>query len=176
MPTLPQNFNAEIESAISLPGKFHSHEAIEEEEKSTLYFLASISLRRLLNRAHYILYDRDIGLQIDSDHFPSVNQELARQLQDWYEALPSSLQFPEDGKTADGPHSEYLRQWYLSCRSVIYRPFLEWALVNPFSDLYNNQRVLDGCQAAFDTCFIKLRYLKQAPYTVLVDTWPCSLS
>ena len=129
--SLPQNCNAEIESIFSLPGKFHSHEAIEEEEKSTFYFLASIALRRLLNRAHYMLYDREIGLQIDSNNFPSVNQELARQLQDWYQTLSPSLQFPEDGKRADDPHSEYLRQWYLSCRSVIHRPYLEWALSNP---------------------------------------------
>ncbi|KAJ5229940.1 hypothetical protein N7489_010648 [Penicillium chrysogenum] len=176
LPSLPQNCNAEIESIFSLPGKFHSHEAIEEEEKSTFYFLASIALRRLLNRAHYMLYDRDIGLQIDSNNFPSVNQELARQLQDWYQTLPPSLQFPEDGKPADDPHSEYLRQWYLSCRSVIYRPYLEWALSNPLWDLNNNLRVLDGCRVALDTCLFKLRYLKQVPYTVMVDTWPCSLS
>ncbi|KAJ5776529.1 Glycoside hydrolase family 2 immunoglobulin-like beta-sandwich [Penicillium nucicola] len=176
LPTLPQNCNAEIESIISLPGKFHSHETIEDEEKSTFYFLASIALRRLLNRAHYMLYDRDIGLQIDSNTFSSVNQELARQLQDWYQTLPSSLQFPDDGKPAIDPHSEYLRQWYLSCRSVIYRPFLEWALANPSWNLHRNPRVLDGCRVALDTCLFKLRDLKQVPYTVMVDTWPCSLS
>ncbi|CAI7583734.1 unnamed protein product [Penicillium bialowiezense] len=176
LPSLPQNCNAEIESIISLPGKFHSHESIEEEEKSTFYLLASIALRRLLNRAHYMLYDRDIGLQINSNHFPSVNQELARQLQDWYQTLPPSLQFPDDGKPADDPHSEYLRQWYLSCRSVIYRPYLEWALANPSWNLNTSQRVFDGCRVALDTCLFKLRHLKQVPYTVMVDTWPCSLS
>ncbi|KAI5460120.1 hypothetical protein BGZ63DRAFT_389548 [Mariannaea sp. PMI_226] len=175
LPTLPQNCNSEIESTISLPGKFHSHEIIEEEEKSTLYLLASIALRRLLNRVHYMLYDRDIGLQLDSKHFHSVNQELARQLQDWYQTLPPSLQFPEDGTPADDPHSEYLREWYLSCRSVIYRPYLEWALANPSWNLNNNTRVLDGCRVALDTCLSKLR-IKQVPYTVMVDTWPCSLS
>ncbi|KAJ5153549.1 uncharacterized protein N7482_010027 [Penicillium canariense] len=176
LPTLPQHCNAEIESILSLPGKFQSHEAIEEEERSTFYFLASIALRRLLNRAHYVLYDHKNGLQIDSNYFPSVNQELACQLQDWYQTLPPSLQFPEDGKSADDPHSEYLRQWYLSCRSVIYRPYLEWALANPSWNLNNNLRMLNGCQVALDTCLFKLRYLKQVPYTVMVDTWPCSLS
>ncbi|KAJ5418114.1 uncharacterized protein N7487_001664 [Penicillium crustosum] len=176
LPSLPQNSNTEIESVFALPGKFHSHEAIEEEEKSNFYFLASIALRRLLNRAHYMLYDRDRGLQIDSNNFYSVNQELARQLHDWYQTLPPSLRFPEDDKPADDPHSEYLRQWYLSCRSVIYRPYLEWALANPLWDLNNNLRVLDGCRVALDTCLFKLRHLKQVPYTVMVDAWPCSLS
>ncbi|CRL30772.1 Transcription factor, fungi [Penicillium camemberti] len=176
LPSLPQNSNTEIESVFALPGKFHSHEAIEEEEKSNFYFLASIALRRLLNRAHYMLYDRDRGLQIDSNNFYSVNQELARQLNDWYQTLPPSLRFPEDDKPADDPHSEYLRQWYLSCRSVIYRPYLEWALANPLWDLNNNLRVLDGCRVALDTCLFKLRHLKQVPYTVMVDAWPCSLS
>ncbi|KAJ5265084.1 hypothetical protein N7505_007877 [Penicillium chrysogenum] len=176
LPSLPQNSNTEIESVFALPGKFHSHKAIEEEEKSNFYFLASIALRRLLNRAHYMLYDRDRGLQIDSNNFYSVNQELARQLHDWYQTLPPSLRFPEDDKPADDPHSEYLRQWYLSCRSVIYRPYLEWALANPLWDLNNNLRVLDGCRVALDTCLFKLRHLKQVPYTVMVDAWPCSLS
>lgn len=122
------------------------------------------------------MYDREIGLQIHSSHFPSVNQELARQLQDWYQTLPPSLQFPEDGKPAEDPYSEYLRQWYLSCRSVIYRPYLEWALANPSWDLNNDLRVLDGCRIALDTCLLKLQHLKQIPYTVMVDTWLCSLS
>lgn len=176
LPSLPQNFNGGIESNISLPGKFHTHQDPEEGEKSTFYLLASIALRRLLNRAHYMMYDREIGLQIHSSHFPSVNQELARQLQDWYQTLPPSLQFPEDGKPAEDPYSEYLRQWYLSCRSVIYRPYLEWALANPSWDLNNDLRVLDGCHIALDTCLLKLQHLKQIPYTVMVDTWLCSLS
>ncbi|KAF9888815.1 hypothetical protein FE257_008184 [Aspergillus nanangensis] len=176
LPSLPQNCNAEIESIMSLPGKFHTHETIEDEEKSTCYLLASIALRRLLNRAHYMMYDRETGLQIHSDHFPSVNQELSRQLQDWYWTLPPNLQFPEDGKPSDDPHSEYLRQWYLSCRSVIYRPYLEWALANPSWNLNNDLRVLDGCRIALDTCLFKLRDMKQVPYTVMVDIWPCSLS
>ncbi|CAI7614815.1 unnamed protein product [Penicillium manginii] len=176
LPSLPQNYNAEKESTISLPGKFRTHEAPEEGEKSTFYLLATIALRRLLNRAHYMMYDREIGLQIYSSYFPSVNQELARQLEDWYQTLPPSLQFAEDGKPADNPYSEYLRQWYLSCRSVIYRPYLEWALANPSFDLNNDLRVLDGCRIALDTCLFKLQHLRQIPYTVMVDTWLCSLS
>ncbi|KAJ5975238.1 hypothetical protein N7481_008945 [Penicillium waksmanii] len=176
LPSLPQNYNAEKESMISLPGKFRTHEDPEEGEKSTFYLLATIALRRLLNRAHYMMYDRETGLQIYSSHFLSVNQELARQLQDWYQTLPPSLQFEEDGKPAEDPYSEYLRQWYLSCRSVIYRPYLEWALANPSFDLNNDLHVLDGCRIALDTCLFKLHHLKQIPYTVMVDTWLCSLS
>ncbi|KAJ5690897.1 hypothetical protein N7462_005289 [Penicillium macrosclerotiorum] len=55
-----QYCHADIESIISFPGKSHAHEVVEEERKSTFYLFVSMALRRLLNRAHYMMYDREL--------------------------------------------------------------------------------------------------------------------
>lgn len=124
-----------------------------------------------------MLYDSKIGLSIDSNGFLSVNQELARQLADWYQTLPPNLRFTEDAKPGmNNPLSEFLRQWYLSCRSVIYRPYLEYALMHPSWDLHRDPHVLEGCNVALETCLLKVKDFKQVPYTIMVDAWPCSLS
>ncbi|KAL1878129.1 hypothetical protein VTK73DRAFT_8009 [Phialemonium thermophilum] len=168
---LPQSGIARIESSIPLPGAYHTHISPQEEEQSSLYFLACISMRRLLNRVHQLLYARTTGASLDNTRFPYVVAELDHQLEEWRDVLPAAFAFsvgppsfpsrsgtspqssasPPSQQPTVSEHGGFLRQRYLTCRSVIYRPYLMWALSGAGGVGYGDG--LDG-----------------------PDTWICSLS
>ncbi|KUI57387.1 hypothetical protein VP1G_04701 [Cytospora mali] len=125
---LPQSGIARIESSIPLPGSYNTHRLQGTEEQSSLYFLACISMRRLLNRVHQLLYAHGTGASLDAARFPCVVAELNHQLDEWREVLPSSFSFTVDAKPTLTEAGGFLRQRYLTCRSVIYRPYLMWML------------------------------------------------
>lgn len=133
-------------------------------------------MRRLLNRVHGMLYDSDTGVHDDISRFPSVSSELEHQLQNWRNALPETLWFPEDADPVEDQYQYYLRQRFLSCRSVIYRPYLVLVLaVPPFNSL-NDSTVIECCQRGLEACLLHIAHLREFPHTVMVDTWPCALS
>lgn len=129
--SLPLSGIARIESSIPLPGaiaiaRYPTHDTPQEEELSSLYFLACISMRRLLNRVHQLLYARGTGASLDNARFPYVVAELDHQLEEWRDVLPAAFAFTVgfecEGARTD--HGGFLRQRYLTCRSVIYRPWV----------------------------------------------------
>ena len=61
-----------------------------------MYFLACISMRRLLNRVHHLLFDKDTGVNLDSARFPGMVQELDLQLDEWRELLLHFFRFTVD--------------------------------------------------------------------------------
>lgn len=54
--------------------------------------------------------------------------ELSHQLLLWRETLPEFLQFEEGVEECSNQHAAFLRQRYLACKSVIYRPYVEIVL------------------------------------------------
>lgn len=152
------------------------------EEESSLYFLACISMRRLLNRVHQLLYARGTGASLDSARFPYVVAELNHQLDEWRDVLPTAFAFSVDLEATSTGAGGFLRQRYLTCRSVIYRPYLMWMLSGSGSgsDGMNvnapSQDVLTNCKACLDACLLHILNLRGFSQTVLVDTWICSLS
>lgn len=154
-------------------------------EQSSLYFLACISMRRLLNRVHQLLYARDTGAATNPARFPSIVAELQHQLDEWRAVLPPSLSFRADTDTATDAGSAaagFLRQRYLTCRSVIYRPYLMWVLsgrddpaAGGLSAAAPSEEVLRCCKACLDACLMHILNLRGFSHTVLVDTWICSL-
>lgn len=129
--SLPLSGIARIESSIPLPGAaaYTTHDTPQEEELSSLYFLACISMRRLLNRVHQLLYARGTGASLDNARFPFVVAELDHQLEEWRDVLPLAFAFGVgfgggEGESEKGvsEHGGFLRQRYFTCRSVIYRP------------------------------------------------------
>ncbi|KAF5724848.1 nitrogen assimilation transcription factor nirA [Fusarium mundagurra] len=125
--------------------KLHvAHLQVDSQSTQCLFFTA---MRRLLNRVHQILYAKDTGAAFDHTRFPRIVAELQRQLDDWREVLPASFSFSIDTEEAATAAGGFLRQRYLTCKGVIYRPYLMWML-----------------------------NLRGFPQTVLIDTWICSLS
>ncbi|TEA11550.1 Echinocandin B biosynthetic cluster transcription factor ecdB [Colletotrichum sidae] len=193
---LPQSGIARIESSTPLPGEYNTHRDARVEEQSSLYFLACISMRRLLNRVHQLLYARGTGAALDHARFPYVVAELDHQLDEWREVLPPAFAFgvgfdrvvddDRQGTTtataAATEHGGFLRQRYLACRSVVYRPYLMWMLSGmaggsgASSELPVSQDALDNCKACLDACLLHILNLRGFGQTVMVDTWICSLS
>lgn len=179
---LPQSGIARIESSVPLPGSYNAHRRPGTEEQSSLYFLACISMRRLLNRVHQLLYARGTGASLDAARFPYVVAELNHQLDEWRDVLPSAFAFTVDARPAGTEAGGFLRQRYLTCRSVIYRPYLMWMLSGSGSggDGLSADKpspdVLAGCRACLEACLLHILNLRGFAQTVLVDTWICSLS
>ncbi|KAH8901022.1 C6 zinc finger domain-containing protein [Thozetella sp. PMI_491] len=184
---LPVSGISRIESSVQLPGEYHTHVDPQEEEQSSLYFLACISMRRLLNRVHQLLYAKGTGASLDNARFPYVVAELSHQLDEWREVLPPTFAF-EVGFDGGGTTTEqggFLRQRYLTCKSVIYRPYLMWVLSGAGSAGFGDgtagggpirEDVLAHCKTCLDACLLHILNLRGFTQTVLVDTWICSLS
>ncbi|OJJ06629.1 hypothetical protein ASPVEDRAFT_875787 [Aspergillus versicolor CBS 583.65] len=173
---LPQTGIADIESSIPLPGEYHTHTNPTTEEQSSLYFLACISMRRLLNRVHDLLYARNNGVASDIYQFPSVVAELDHQLEKWKDLLPPPFQFTQDCEPAKSTEAGFLRQRYLTCKSVIYRPYLTWALSLTTRGETVSPAVYEGCKTCIQACCLHAQNLHGFPQTIMVDTWICSLS
>ncbi|KAG5983286.1 hypothetical protein E4U55_000364 [Claviceps digitariae] len=171
-----------MESSIPLPGAYNTHFAASEEEQASLYFLACISMRRLLNRVHQLLYAQGSGAALDTTRFPYIVAELQHQLDEWRNFLPPAFQFTIDMQPAANAASGFLRQRYLTCRSVIYRPYLMWLLSgsrggnDELSASTPSQEARKNCKACLDACLMHILNLRGFSQTVLVDSWICSLS
>lgn len=179
---LPQSGIAHIESSVPLPGKtpYKTHRTPAAAEQSALYFLACISMRRLLNRVHQLLYARGTGAALDTNRFPYVVAELDHQLEEWRDVLPTTFAFTLDAQPCGTEHGGFLRQRYLTCRSVIYRPYLMWALSGApgAGGSPDHGPSLDASATArcLDACLLHMLNLRGFGHTVLVDTWICALS
>lgn len=114
---LPQFGISEIESSVPLPGPFDTHEDPSDGSLASLYFLACISMRRLLNRGHHLLFDKDTGAILDDDRLPGMIDELNNQLTQWKELLPPTLQFSIDTQPVQSQHGAFLRQRFLVCKA-----------------------------------------------------------
>jgi hypothetical protein len=131
-------------------------------------------MRRLLNRVHQLLYAKESGVSLDNARFPYVVSELDHQLEDWREVLPVAFKFTVDTQATATEYGGFLRQRYLTCRSVIYRPYLMWVLNTDMIDIPED--VLSSCKSCLDACLLHIMNLRAFAHTVLVDTWICSLS
>jgi hypothetical protein len=174
---------ARIESSVPLPGAYSTHADPADEEQSALYFLACVSMRRLLNRTHQLLYARGSGAALDPARFPLIVAELQHQLDEWRDVLPAAFAFSADSTApAANAAGGFLRQRYLTCRSVIYRPYLMWLLSGSRSGgealcaTTPSRDALEHCRACLDACLMHILNLRGFSQTVLVDTWICSLS
>ncbi|KAG5928210.1 hypothetical protein E4U42_001094 [Claviceps africana] len=171
-----------MESSIPLPGAYHTHNSASEEEQSSLYFLACISMRRLLNRVHQLLYAQGTGAALDTTRFPFIVAELQHQLDEWRNFLPRAFSFTIDMQPAANAASGFLRQRYLTCKSVIHRPYLMWLLSgsrggsDDLSASTPSQEARKNCKACLDACLMHILNLRGFSQTVLVDSWICSLS
>jgi len=132
-------------------------------------------MRRLLNRVHQLLYAHRSGAALDIARFPSVVAELNFQLNEWRDVLPPAFAFSLDREATATEHGGFLRQRYLTCKSVIYRPYLMWVLSGSGGGSWDPE-VLDNCKACLDACLLHIMNLRGYAQTVLVDTWICSLS
>ncbi|KAI5366423.1 hypothetical protein Slin15195_G079430 [Septoria linicola] len=173
---LPQTGVSDMESSVPYPAHYQTAEDEIEREQSSLYFLACVSMRRLLNRVHDLLYAPDTGVAFDDARFPHVVTELDHQLEEWRNCLPPSFEFSIDTSSATSQHGGFLRQRYLTCRAVIYRPYLNQVLSRTSTGESLTSQMIDKSEVCLTMCLLHILDLRAFSQTVLVDTWICSLS
>lgn len=139
-------------------------------------------MRRLLNRVHQLLYARGTGAAWDTARFPRIVSELQHQLDEWRSLLPASFSFTIDDQPTPTEVGGFLRQRYLTCKSVIYRPYLMWVLSGSYPEPSImgpgncTQEALLRCGECLDACLFHALNLRGYTQTVVVDMWICSLS
>jgi hypothetical protein len=74
-------------------------------------------MRRLLNRGHHLLFDKDAGAVLDHARLPGIVDELNDQLSQWKEHLPPAFQFSIDTEPVHSQHGAFLRQRFLVCKA-----------------------------------------------------------
>ncbi|EEP78966.1 predicted protein [Uncinocarpus reesii 1704] len=123
-----------------------------EEERSWLYYLAEISLRRIMNRILEEFYSRR-ETWWNSNNFSLLLAQYRSFLDElilWRQHIPHQLQFDE----ATIPGNEFaffLKGRYYMCHEWIQRPFLYYILHQPPNDLHRvdavpiAQKCLQNC-------------------------------
>ncbi|KAJ4211730.1 hypothetical protein NW759_012330 [Fusarium solani] len=146
--------------------------------KYQFFFLALISMRKLLNRILFHLYSREQNSENPSHDSPSAEkptaflsatpsiiQELDRQLEEWRMCLPSGLEFSaysgaqqtDDQDIAQiRPIHERLRgnlmARYFAAKSIIHRPFIYRALHCEHGSMLSEEDQI-GAQTAIGSAF-----------------------
>jgi hypothetical protein len=158
---LPQSGVAEVESQTPLPGPLITHNSSPLTESSALYFLSCISIRRLLNRVHHLLYAEDkhkSPTHTINDSLHNMIAELDHQLVLWKDTLPEFLQFEESERDCRNEHAAFLRQRYLACKSVIFRPYVEVILKH--SDVGHSQDIIENATRCLSASCNHIVYLR----------------
>lgn len=122
-----------------------------DPKPENLAFLADISIRLLLNRAHYSMYSANTWLRAPDSSLITICTELYRQLQTWHDSLPEIIR-PDLSSDADAnPRSHVLRLRYWSAKEILFRPFVIYVTTLP-PDQVVSQIILDNCQLCLTSC------------------------
>lgn len=161
----------------------------EHASPGNLYALAEISARSLLNRIHHALFFTDsltiyTGGSVEdlssSSHLSVLNpnasllrvcDELNRQLETWYEALPDIIKPNLDGEPGGHRQAGIMRLRYWSAKHNIYRAFVVYVTSQTWdTEITVPSVVLDMCDICLNACrkFILCCHLvlsERTPYT-----------
>ncbi|KAI9758858.1 MAG: hypothetical protein M1840_003741 [Geoglossum simile] len=128
---LPPSGISRLELTMPLPnctGTRMAHTAeYEEDLLMWMYYLAQITLRKLLNRVHSELYKENK----DSKHAgwsTGSAAELGWQLGRWRNVLPPQLRWEDGEDPPSDINAARLRAKYYGARYLIHRPFVHHAL------------------------------------------------
>lgn len=176
LPALPRFGIADMESDVPLPGQYVCHKDEALDELSSVYFLACISMRRFLNRCHHLLFGQDKSAKLSQQRLAEIVSELNQQLEEWRRLLPPSLQFNIDTEPVAAQQGAFLRQRYLTCLALLYRPYVITALSDYIAGRSSEQKIVDGARRCLQACVMHILNLRSLDQTVMVDTWICSLS
>ncbi|KAL0937151.1 uncharacterized protein CTRU02_206882 [Colletotrichum truncatum] len=123
-----------------------------EEERSWLYYLAEISLRRTIKDTMAVLYRKGETYWLQNEQV-LVRQydEFEKEITQLHSHLPPLIQFDEH-RHANNELSFYLQGRFQGWRESTLRPLLYCALHAPAGQRGLNARVVELAQKAVDTC------------------------
>ncbi|CEJ84950.1 Putative C6 zinc finger domain-containing protein [[Torrubiella] hemipterigena] len=170
---LPHSGVVQYEEKVGLPGGFDGNDDDHIGTDNLWYFLAEIALRRLLNRVSQLLYSKQSPSPTIASLEPIVN-ELDYQLTQWYESLPSALQFPFSSMPLEDQVLSVLRSRFYACRTIIYRPYIEHVLQNEHA--LRDPVVRDSCHKCLESCVRQLEQISEFQAGHMAYLWQGALS
>lgn len=153
----------------------HDSPSMVSTPASHYYFLAEISLRRLLNRARHAA----TALSPTIDSFTAAQcaetlHQLEDQLQQWLECLPSTLRFnipPDSWPPPDEPELvKLMRERYVEVRELLYRAFL-YICLHGGTRLTHTQAKLYGAKASAGLRLSVYRVHTERPFFRHAGSW-----
>lgn len=142
---------------------------------SHYYFLAEISLRRLLNRARHAA--TMLSPCIDSytaAQLANTMHQLEDQLQQWLECLPPTLRFnipPDSWPPPDEPELvKLMRERYVEVRELLYRVFL-YICLHGGTRLTHTQAKTYGAKASAGLRLSVYRVQTERPFFRHAGSW-----
>jgi hypothetical protein len=153
---LPHSGVFQHEDSIGLPGGFDGDKHDTAGPDNLWYFLAEISLRRLLNRVVQLIYSPDSA--VTTANLGPVVNELDFQLNQWYENLPLPLQFVWTRGPIPDPIQTVLRLRFYACRTIIYRPYILAVLDD--EDAALDPVVHKGCRNCLEAALRQLEHIE----------------
>ena len=162
---LPHSGVVQFEENVGLPCGFEGDEQQAVGRDDLWYFLAEIALRRLLNRVSQLIYSKD-SMASTTSLEPVVN-ELDYQLTQWYESLPTALQFPFSRTLLADPVQTVLRLRFFACRTIIYRPYILAVLDNEQAGL--DPAVQECCRKCLEAAVCQLEHITAQYVSLLVS-------
>ncbi|KAK9477144.1 hypothetical protein V1514DRAFT_283708, partial [Lipomyces japonicus] len=174
---LPHSGIEQYENEIELPSGFiplkEDSESLVPGNDDLWYFLAEISLRRLLNRVHHLLYPK-ANEKISIATYHPIVQELDFQLTQWYNSLPDAIQFSFQRKKLDNKFSTILRLRYFACQFIIWRLYIELVLQN--IELLSDSRIQEGATKCVEACLRQVEHIEEHRDGHMSYLWQGSLS
>ena len=164
---LPRSGIESLVDDMPLPSVSNSPDSV------IIYFLAEISIRRLLNRVHSTLYadNHDRRKVQSTGNMIDICEELNRQLETWHESIPAEAR-PTLGKEPPETGNEreiILRIRYYACRHIIFRPFVLRVIAGEDFGSHESQ-VLENCVKCISSIRMYIHnigheLLRPSPYT-----------
>lgn len=174
---LPHSGIVQFEESVGLPCGFEEADDPPPPGRDELwYFLAEIALRRLLNRVSHIIYGKGVTTTTTTTTtaLQPIVEELDFQLTQWYEGLPSALQFPHGKIPLTNPVQTVLRLRYFACRTIIFRPYVLAVLENESAIM--NLAVRDCCHKCLEASVRQLEHVTAHHAGHLPYLWQGALS
>ncbi|KAI5808013.1 hypothetical protein DFH27DRAFT_478392 [Peziza echinospora] len=171
---LPHSGIAPFEETVGLPCGFEEEdeEVVPGGRDELWYFLAEIALRRLLNRVSNLIYSKGTSTALTT--LAPIVAELDYQLTQWYENLPSPVQFPPARVLLQNPVQTVLRLRYFACRTIIYRPYILAVLEN--ERLGMDGTVRENCRKCLEACIRQLEHITEHHAGHMPYLWQGALS
>ena len=159
-------------SAVSRPTG-HALSSSTASDTSQAYFLAEISMRRMLHRSNTAIRRSHQGVLV---YAPGIARELELQLDEWYSYLPDLVRFPDLlSEVASPSHSasaaeaqvNFLRCQYYCCKISIYWP----AVYQCIQDGTASPETLKHCERFFHGYIQLMPSLLVAVQSCIVNRW-----
>ena len=153
---LPHSNIEHLEELVELPGAFDDEQIDEPAGRDDLwYFLAEISLRKLLNRVSNLIYTKSSPITSTAALDPVV-AELDLQLTEWYNRLPEPIKFDHATSPATAVQT-VLRLRYFACRTIIFRPYVLAVLIK--ESAFMDPNVQENCRICLEACIRQLEHI-----------------